>query len=377
MYYSASAVTDVGTRKQTNQDGICIRVANTKEHGQVAMAVICDGMGGLSKGEVASATVVRMFSNWFERVVSQGLFLYSMEEISEAWKRMLREENRRILEFGRKIHVNIGTTCSALFLMGNEYVIAHVGDTRIYAMTGEAFSPTRVTSDTICSKGRTLPIIRWPLRQGASGKGCWKGGIRQLTLDQTYVAREVRLGNMTPEQARTHAKRSVLLQCVGASREVEPQVVLGEVRAGTVFLLCSDGFRHVLSEGEMYKNLYSVAFGNAKRLERNSKKLVKLVKERGEKDNISVAVIQCEESRELSSAAEVEPSMKMFLAAEVEPTMKMFLAAEPGRLGNRVMASNLEQTAELPTLKPKNLEITEILQSITMVHADEVISDCS
>ncbi len=362
MYYCASAVTDVGTRKQTNQDGICIRVANTKEHGQVAMAVICDGMGGLSKGEVASATVVRMFSNWFERVVSQGLFLYSMEEISEAWKRMLREENRRILEFGRKIHVNIGTTCSALFLMGNEFVIAHVGDTRIYAMTGEAFSPTRVTSDTICSKGRTLPIIRWPLRQGASGKGCWKGGIRQLTLDQTYVAREVRLGNMTSEQARTHAKRSVLLQCVGASREVEPQVVLGEVRAGTVFLLCSDGFRHVLSEGEMYKNLYSVAFGNAKRLERNGKKLVKLVKERGEKDNISVAVIQCEESEELSSAAEVGPSMKVFSTAE------------PGQSGKLDMASELEQTAELPTLKPKNLEITEILQSITIIHADEVIN---
>ena len=173
MYYCASAVTDVGTRKQTNQDGICIRVANTKEHGQVAMAVICDGMGGLSKGEVASATVVHMFSNWFERVVSQGLFLYSMEEISEAWKRMLGEENRRILEFGRKIHVNIGTTCSALFLMGNEFVIAHVGDTRIYAMTGEGRSLARSALDIKSLEG-TVRQLTVPTRLMWPGKWVWE-----------------------------------------------------------------------------------------------------------------------------------------------------------------------------------------------------------
>ena len=97
-------------------------------------------------------------------------------------------------------------------------------------------------------------------------------------------------------------------------------------------------------------------------MERNGKKLVKLVKERGERDNISVAVIQCEESEELSSAAEVGPSMKVFSTAE------------PGQSGKLDMASELEQTAELPTLKPKNLEITEILQSITIIHADEVIN---
>lgn len=396
MDYCALAVTDVGIKKQTNQDGVCIRVADTKEVGQIAMAVICDGMGGLSKGEVVSTTVVRAFSDWFERVAAQGLSIYSMEEVSEAWKQMLKEENQRILEFGRKIHVNMGTTCSALFLMGNEYVIVHVGDTRIYTLMGECHSLARSASDTRCLKGT----------------------VRQLTADQTYVAREVRLGNMTPEQARTHAKRSVLLQCVGASREVEPQVVLGEVRAGTVFLLCSDGFRHMLSEQEMHENLYPVDFGDVGRLEKKGIKLVELVKERGEKDNISVAVVQCGEARQngrttcegqkarrnkweacgsqkvgtavcknqkAGSEEDVRANVgwreKLWCMAKnrkrermSEQAMETAQAAEMKRPAKSASAAELEQTAELPTLELKDIEITKILQSITMVHANEVIN---
>lgn len=49
MQYLGSAVTDVGIIKKTNQDSLCVKIADTKEKGEVAMAVICDGMGGLSK----------------------------------------------------------------------------------------------------------------------------------------------------------------------------------------------------------------------------------------------------------------------------------------------------------------------------------------
>ena len=57
--------TDTGIRKKTNEDSLCLKLADTAL-GKVALAVVCDGMGGLSKGEVASASVVKAFSNWFD-----------------------------------------------------------------------------------------------------------------------------------------------------------------------------------------------------------------------------------------------------------------------------------------------------------------------
>ena len=64
MNYNIALHTDVGIRKETNQDSMCVKQAET-EKGQILLAIICDGMGGLSQGELASATVVRDFDKWF------------------------------------------------------------------------------------------------------------------------------------------------------------------------------------------------------------------------------------------------------------------------------------------------------------------------
>ena len=66
MEFLVSAQTDIGISKSTNQDSLLVRIANTAQ-GRISFAVLCDGMGGLSKGEVASATVIRAFDNWFNR----------------------------------------------------------------------------------------------------------------------------------------------------------------------------------------------------------------------------------------------------------------------------------------------------------------------
>lgn len=335
MEYYASAVTDVGTSKENNQDSVCIRIANTKNCGQVVMAVVCDGMGGLSKGELASATLIRAFVSWFEHVLPKRLRFCTLEELSEEIRGVFGEENRRILEFGRRIHANIGTTCSALLVVGNRYAIIHVGDTRIYALTD------------------------------------LESRIRQLTEDQTYVAREVRLGNLTPEQAKTHAKRSVLLQCIGASRAVEPQIAFGEVHRGTLFLLCSDGFRHVLDEGEMYDGYFSIKPGDKRQLRKTSKKLVELVKKRGERDNISVAVVQCADG-----SVSWWEKVRMGGRSREKETRKakgMIEVEGMGRVSRQVSNVDPEQTAELPFQELQEPEELKILQSITMIHTEEVI----
>ncbi len=65
MEYKVSFSTDKGTVKEVNQDSVMVKVANTKDHGRILLGVLCDGMGGLSYGEVASAKAVSMFEKWF------------------------------------------------------------------------------------------------------------------------------------------------------------------------------------------------------------------------------------------------------------------------------------------------------------------------
>ena len=117
MKFIGSASTDVGIVKETNQDSVCVKIAEFEKHGQVAMAVICDGMGGLAKGELASATVIRRFSDWFEKEFPKLINSYTKEKISGEWTRIIREQNQRILNYGKQIGVNLGTTLSVILII--------------------------------------------------------------------------------------------------------------------------------------------------------------------------------------------------------------------------------------------------------------------
>lgn len=132
MRYMGSAVTDTGIIKKTNQDSVCLKIADTKEHGQIAMGVICDGMGGLEKGELASATVIRTFEEWFDKQLPWKIREYTWEGLAADWERMLKASNQRILNYGKRLQITLGTTVSAILIIEEKYMIAHVGDSRIY-----------------------------------------------------------------------------------------------------------------------------------------------------------------------------------------------------------------------------------------------------
>jgi serine/threonine protein phosphatase PrpC len=114
----------------------------------------------------------------------------------------------------------------------------------------------------------------------------------QLTKDQTFIAREIAAGRMTPEQAKTDPRRSVLLQCVGASAVVEPEFTKGELKNNTTYMLCSDGFRHQITDDEMLERLGSDVPADEEKLKLGCMYLTELVKGRRETDNITVAVIR-------------------------------------------------------------------------------------
>ena len=73
MKYNTDAYSDVGIKKTVNQDALLIKQANSRDRGRICMACLCDGMGGLSCGEVASATFIDRMDNWFREELPAAL----------------------------------------------------------------------------------------------------------------------------------------------------------------------------------------------------------------------------------------------------------------------------------------------------------------
>ena len=252
MRFYAAAETDIGVVKQQNEDSICFLLADTPA-GQAALAVVCDGMGGLQHGEVASATVVTMFADWFENTFPKLLPNFRWEIVREQWDRLIRIADDRLREYGAQNRMRLGTTVSAILFFEHHYLIGHAGDSRIYEIDSS---------------------------------------LVQLTEDQSLVAREVRRGTMTLDQAEHDPRRNVLLECVGASGGVHPMLITGTIRPNACYLLCSDGLHHELSLGELYAAVNPAASFSKAAMHDNLRGIIRLVIQRGEEDNISALLVR-------------------------------------------------------------------------------------
>ncbi len=254
MRYLSAAHTDVGTTKRVNQDAFCLKIAKTKKM-SIAFAVLCDGMGGLENGELASAFLVNAFSAWFETelppLVAEGK--PDLNRITSRWNDIVQEQGRKIMNFGRARGVSMGTTLTAFLAVDNAYAYIQVGDSRLYKLTT---------------------------------------GIEQVTKDQTLVAYEMEQNRLTAEEARADTRRNILLQCVGASNAIAPETGTGIIRENDVFLLCSDGFRHEVQEPEMFGVLAPAVLTSEQIMKKALVDLVELNKSRNERDNITALVVK-------------------------------------------------------------------------------------
>ena len=146
MDYLIAAQSDVGIVKKTNQDSYCVFTANSKKYGNILFAVVCDGMGGLDKGELASATVVKRFSTWFEKsfpiLINNNLPDFGI--IKSEWDRILKRLNSDIGNYGKTNNISLGTTVVAVLCVENELYVANVGDSRLYKVTNNI---KRLTND--------------------------------------------------------------------------------------------------------------------------------------------------------------------------------------------------------------------------------------
>ena len=172
--------------------------------------VVADGMGGHAAGEVASEMAVRFVAR--ELGSLRGL---ADDQVADRMRTAIRAANGAIFQRTLTEHDKrgMGTTVTALVLFETRFLIGQVGDSRAYLYRD--------------------------------------GKLIQLTKDHSYVQEQVDAGYLTPEQARSHPYSNVITRCVGANSDVMPDIYLGTVKLGDLFLLASDGLTGMLEDPEL------------------------------------------------------------------------------------------------------------------------------
>lgn len=250
LTYSA---TDIGTVREKNQDCIGI-IVNTHPMLNAALGVICDGVGGLKEGEYASFTTYNRFIDWFQYELPQLAEEEEFESIlQKRWTKIVENHNQYLYQYAVSKEMKLGTTLTALLLFRGRYYTMQVGDSRAYEITQN---------------------------------------LTQLTEDQSLVALEVRQGRLTKEQAKHEPRQNILLQSIGYSKHITPEFTSGNMIPDASYLICSDGFYHFIEEEEMINNYFVPSLENVMTMKERTDSLIECVKARGEKDNISVAVLK-------------------------------------------------------------------------------------
>ena len=213
---------------------------------QRGVFIVADGMGGHAAGEVASEMAVQIVTRELSGVSS-----LVGEEPTVKVTTSLQLANKAIYErtLAEVDKQGMGTTCSVLLLGGSRYLIGQVGDSRVYM-----------------------------LRNGV---------LHQVTKDHSYVQEQVDAGYLTPEQARYHPYSNVITRCVGAGDSVEPDAYSGQVLAGDLFLVASDGLTGMVDDRRIAQLL--LARTTPARMVEN---LIREANGRGGLDNITAIVVQ-------------------------------------------------------------------------------------
>jgi len=203
-----------------------------------------DGMGGHQGGQVAA----RMATDTVARVFYSSRKADHRARLSEA----LHSANRAIHATSRRVQAchGMGTTCTALAIVGHSAYCAHIGDSRLYLVRG--------------------------------------GVAYRMTEDHSWIMGLVKSGVISAEAARAHPDRNLLLRALGlrAQVEIDSWSRPFSVRDGDVFVLCTDGLHDLVDDGE-------IALAALKHPATTAcSQLITLAKERGGYDNISVGVLR-------------------------------------------------------------------------------------
>ncbi len=237
-------LTDVGLRRSNNQDsyGVFPEKYTPAIHPKGQLFLVADGMGGLLGGRQASEMAVN--------TIRQIFFENHSADISQSLQKAFESANTGIYDAASRVELEhrMGTTCSALVLTEGLGYIGHVGDSRIYRIRDRM--------------------------------------VEQLTEDHTEVAELIRHDLLSPENARSHPRKSILSRALGIEESVNVDIVPEiEILSGDRFVLCSDGLVKATA-----KEIQEIVLAYPP--QQACAALVELANQKGGADNVTVLVIE-------------------------------------------------------------------------------------
>lgn len=248
----AFGLSDVGCVREMNEDSFGMR-------SDEGLYVVCDGMGGGAAGEVASSLAVDAFLAQLEPANLEKT--PAADHVTEAVRLAIHHANSLVLQRSRLSPEfrGMGTTLVALWLRRAQFDgtaqraawIAHAGDSRCYRFRS--------------------------------------GELSALTADHSLVEQQLRLGQITPEEAEQSNMRHVITRAVGVDPQMEPEIAITDTLRGDWFLLCSDG----LTQEVPFAHIADV-LRQETQVEDACRKLVAEARSHGGRDNITCVLVQAD-----------------------------------------------------------------------------------
>jgi serine/threonine protein phosphatase PrpC len=230
MINDAVARTDIGRVRSRNEDSFLLDL-------HASLFAVADGMGGHAAGDVASQTATAAFASTFAETSSVMAAMHSAN-------RAVIERATSHPEFS-----GMGTTMTAINIVGPTLFGAHVGDSRLY---------------------------HWR-----------KGTLEQLTRDHTVAQDRIDQGVLTKTAAMQHPLSSMLTRALGLQPKVEVDAIEAHVEVKDLLLLCSDGLTGFLNDQDLTELL-----DHSDDLQSIADRLVTTANERGGFDNITVLLVR-------------------------------------------------------------------------------------
>ena len=249
----SASLTDPGRVRDHNED--CI-----ESRPQIGLFVLADGMGGYNAGEVASGMATSLIADGLEETWRQrDVDRLGREEAKALSERLMREQiaraNSAIFTTSQNNPecAGMGTTLVVCLFYDNFVTVAHIGDSRLYRLRGDA--------------------------------------MEQVTRDHSLLQEQLDSGLITPEEAKLSQNKNLVTRALGIDPTVEPEIHVYETQPEDVFLLCSDGLSDMVEDDEIRLTMTTLKSNPTLTVQQ----LVQAANDNGGRDNISAMLIRVAE----------------------------------------------------------------------------------
>lgn len=236
------AKTDIGLKRSSNQDSY----AAGELPGSVAWAVVCDGMGGVAGGNLASTTAVKIISERISSTYRQGMGFNSIRNMLTS---AITAANISVFEKAKENPelTGMGTTVVAALVVDGTVCVAHAGDSRAYILSDKK--------------------------------------LRQITKDHSIVQEMVDRGSLTPDEAKEDPRKNIITRALGVEDDLRIDFREEDISETDVLMICTDGLTNYVEPQEIYELTDDGKFFEY------AERLVNRANENGGGDNITVVTV--------------------------------------------------------------------------------------